>query len=148
VRKFAVFEQDFTGVNPSKITEQAVQLVKGADGDGFVIVPVLKGTLPAEANRADVDVAKIRAAAEKALLVHPIIQLRESEVSEEVVRSIFESKITDLKTKAFEYFRQIFSERYSAEEAEKVARVAVNLIEPLTKKQEDKVKETIEELLK
>jgi len=148
VRKFTVVEQDFTGINPSKITEQAVQLVRGADGDGLVIVPVLKGTLPAEASRAEVDVAKIRAAAEKALFVHPVVQLRESEVSEEVVRSIFESKFTDLKTKAFEYFQQIFSERYSAEEAEKVARIAVNLIEPLTKKQEDKVKETIEELLK
>ena len=148
VRKFAVLEQDFTGINPSKITEQAAQLVKGADGEGFVIVPVLKGTLPAEANRADVDVAKIRAAAEKALFVHPIVQLRESEVSEELVRSIFESKITDLKAKAFEYFRQIFSERYSAAEAEIIARAAVKLIEPLTKKQEDKVKETIEELLK
>ena len=148
VRKFTVVEQDFTGINPSKITEQAVQLVRGADEDGLVIVPVLKGTLPAEASRAEVDVAKIRAAAEKALLVHPVVQLRESEVSEEVVRSIFESKFTDLKTKAFEYFQQIFSERYSAEEAEKVARIAVNLIEPLTKKQEDKVKETIEELLK
>jgi F0F1-type ATP synthase delta subunit len=74
--------------------------------------------------------------------------LRESEVSEELVRSIFESKITDLKAKAFEYFRQIFSERYSAAEAEIIARAAVNLIEPLTKKQENKVKETIEELLK
>lgn len=148
VRKFTVLEQDFTGINPSKITEQAAQLVKGADGEGFVIVPVLKGILPAEANRADVDVAKIRAAAEKALLVHPIVQLRESEVPEELVRSIFESKITDLKAKAFEYFRQIFSERYSAAEAETIARAAVNLIEPLTKKQEDRVKETIEELLK
>jgi F0F1-type ATP synthase delta subunit len=53
-----------------------------------------------------------------------------------------------LKAKAFEYFRQIFSERYSAAEAEIIARAAVNLIEPLTKKQENKVKETIEELLK
>jgi DNA repair exonuclease SbcCD nuclease subunit len=148
VRKFAVVEHDFTGLSPSKITEQAVQLVRGADGDGLVIVPILKGTLPSEASRAEIDVSKIRAAAEKALLVHPIVQLRESEVSEEVVRSIFESKITDLKTKAFEYFQQIFSERYNPEEAEKVARIAVSLIDPLTKKQEDKVKEKIEELLK
>jgi DNA repair exonuclease SbcCD nuclease subunit len=148
MREFAVFEQDFTGINPPKITEQAAQLVKDADEDGIVIVPVLRGTLPSEANRADVDIARIRAAAQKALLVHPIVQLRESEVPEEVVRSIFESKITDLKTKAFEYFRQIFSERYGEAEAEIVARAAVNLIEPLTKKQEAKVKETIEELLK
>ncbi|MDH5792977.1 MAG: DNA repair exonuclease [Candidatus Bathyarchaeota archaeon] len=147
-RKFTVLEQDFTGVTPSKITELAVQLVKGADEDGVIIIPVLKGVLPAEASRAEVDVAQIRNAAEKALSVHPLILLRESEVSEEVVRSIFESEFKDLKTKAFEYFLQIFSERHSRDEAEKIARIAVNLIEPLTKKQEEKVKQTIEELLK
>jgi hypothetical protein len=64
------------------------------------------------------------------------------------VRSIFESEFKDLKTKAFEYFLQIFSDRYSREEAEKIARSALSLIEPLTRKQEEKVKQTIEELLK
>jgi len=147
-RKFLVLEQDFTGMTPSKITELAVQLVKGADEPGVVIIPVLKGTLPVEASRAAVDIAKVRNAAEKALIVHPVVLLRESGVSEEVVRSIFESEFKDLKTKAFEYFLQIFSERYSSEEAEKIARVAVRLIEPLTKKEEDKVKQTLEELLK
>ena len=147
LRKFIVLEQDFTGVTPSKITELAVQLVKGADEDGVVITPVLRGGLPAEASRVEVDVAQIRNAAERALLVHPIVLLRESEVSEEVVRSIFESEFKDLKTKAFEYFLQIFSERYSRDVAEKIARVAVRLIEPLTKKQEEKVKQTLEELL-
>jgi exonuclease SbcD len=147
-RRFVVLEQDFTGMGPSKITELAVQLVKEADAEGAIIVPVLKGVLPAEASRAEVDIAQIRTAVEKALLVHPIVLLRESEVSEEVVRSIFESEFKDLKTKAFEYFLQIFSERYSRDEAEKIARIAVSLIEPLTKKQEEKVKQTIEELLK
>jgi hypothetical protein len=132
---------------PSKITEMTVQLVKGADESGVIIIPVLKGVLPAEASRAEVDIAQIRSAIEKALYVHPLVLLRESEVSEEVVRSIFESEFKDLKTKAFEYFMQIFSERYSRDEAEKIARIAVSLIEPLTKKQEEKVKQTIEELL-
>ena len=146
-RKFVVLEQDFTGVNPSKITELAVQMVKGADEDGAIIIPILKGSLPAEANRAEVDVAQVRSAAEKALFVHPLVLLRESEVSEEVVRSIFESELKDLRTKAFEYFMQIFSERYSREEAEKIARTAIQLIEPLTKKEEEKVKQTLEGLL-
>jgi F0F1-type ATP synthase delta subunit len=52
-----------------------------------------------------------------------------------------------LKTKAFEYFLQIFSERHSKEEAEKISHIAVSLIEPLTKKQEEKVKQSMEELL-
>jgi DNA repair exonuclease SbcCD nuclease subunit len=147
-RKFVVLEQDFSGMNSHKITELAVQMVKGADEEGAVIIPVLKGVLPAEASRAEVDIAQIRSAAEKALLVHPIVMLRESAVSEEIVRSIFESEFKDLKTKAFEYFLQIFSDRYSREEAERIARSALSLIDPLTKKQEEKVKQTLEELLK
>jgi DNA repair exonuclease SbcCD nuclease subunit len=146
-RKFIVLEEDFTGLSPSKITERAVQLVKEADQEGAVLVPMLKGTLLAETSRAELDITKIRAAAQKALFVHPIVSLRESEISEEVVRSIFESEFKDLKTKAFEYFLQVFSERYSREEAEKIARIAVSLVEPLTKKQEDKVRQTVEELL-
>jgi len=146
-RRFVVLEQDFTGVIPAKITEQSVLMVRGADEEGTVIIPVLRGVLPAEASRAEVDVARIRAAGEKALIVHPVVLLRESEVSEEVVRSIFESEVKDLKTKAFEYFLQIFSERHTLEEAERISRIAVDLVEPITKRQEEKVKQTIEELL-
>jgi exonuclease SbcD len=146
-RRFVVLEQDFSGMTSAKITELAVQLVKGADEEGAIIIPVLKGVLPAEASRAEVDVAHIRAAAEKALLVHPIVLLKESAVSDEIVRSIFESEFKDLKTKAFEYFLQIFNDRYSRDEAERIARSAISLIEPLTKKQEDKVRQVVEELL-
>ena len=147
-RKFAILEQDCSGMTSAKIIDLAVQLVKGADEGGVIIIPVLKGVLPAEASRGEVDIAQIRNAAEKALLVHPIVLLRESAVSDEIVRSIFESEFKDLKTKAFEFFLQIFSDRYSHEDAEKIARSALSLIEPLTKKQEEKVKQTIEELLK
>ena len=134
-------------MNASKITDLAIQLVKTADQDGIVIIPVLKGVLPAEVSRAQVDVAKIRGAAQKALLVHPIVLLRETQVSDEVVRSIFESEFKDLRTKTFEYFLQIFTERYSRAEAEKIARSAISLITPLTKGQEERVKQLIEELM-
>jgi exonuclease SbcD len=146
-RRFKVLEHDFSGLASAKITEMAVQLVRGADEEGAVVIPVLKGVLPAEASRAEVDIACIRCAAEKALLVHPVVLLKESAVSDEIVQSIFESEFKDLKTKAFEYFLQIFNERYSREEAEKIARSAIALMEPLTKKQDEKVKQTIEELL-
>ncbi len=145
-RKFIVVEQEYSGKNSQKITELAVQMVKSADQEGAIIIPVLRGVLPAEASRAEVDVAKIRGAAEKALLVNPVVLLRESAVSDEIVRSIFESEFKDLKTKAFEYFLQIFNERYSRAEAEKIARAALGLIEPLTKGQEDKVRQAVEEL--
>jgi DNA repair exonuclease SbcCD nuclease subunit len=145
-RRFIVLEQEFNGVNAHKITDQIAQLVRDNDEEGAIVIPVLKGLLPAEASRTEIDLAHIRAAAEKALLVHPIVLLRETAVSDEVVRSIFESEFKDLRTKAFEYFTEIFSERYSREEAEKIAHIAVGLIEPLTRKQEEKVKQTLEEL--
>ncbi len=145
-RRFVVLEQEYSGMNAHKITEQATQLVKDADEEGAIIIPVLRGVLPAEASRTEIDVAHIRAAAEKALMVHPIVLLNESAVSDEVVRGIFEGEFKDLKTKAFEYFLQIFNERYSREEAEKAAHAALALIEPLTHKQEEKVKQTLEDL--
>jgi DNA repair exonuclease SbcCD nuclease subunit len=147
-RKFIVLEHDFSGMDTSRITDCAVQLVKSADGNGVVIVPVLKGTLPVEAKRSEIDLAKIKNAAEKALIVHPIVSMRESAVSESVVRSIFESELKDLKTKAFEYFLQVFSERYSREEAERIASMAITLVEPLTRKQGEKVMQVLEEMLK
>jgi DNA repair exonuclease SbcCD nuclease subunit len=146
-RRFTILEHEFSGMTSAKITDMAVQLVKGADEEGAVVIPVLKGVLPAEVSRAEVDIARIRSAAEKALLVHPVVLLKESAVSDEIVRSIFESEFKDLKTKAFEYFLQIFGERYSHEEADRIARSALALIEPLTRKHEEKVKQTIEELL-
>jgi hypothetical protein len=142
-----VIEQDFTGVIPSKINDQAVQLVKENDSEGQILIIVLKGTLPAEASRSEIDVSGIRSAAEKALLVHPVVSLRESEVPDEIVRSIFESEFKDLKTKAYEYFMQIFSDRQSRDEAERIARTALSLIEPLTKKDEEKVTKALEEFL-
>jgi DNA repair exonuclease SbcCD nuclease subunit len=145
-RRFVIVEHDYSGMTSAKITEYATQMVKDADTEDAVVIPVLKGTLPAEASRTEIDLSKIRCAAEKALLVHPIVLLKETAVSDEIVRSIFESNFKDLKTKAFEYFVQIFNERYSKEEAEKVARSALALIEPLTRKQDEKVKQTIEEL--
>jgi DNA repair protein SbcD/Mre11 len=147
-RRFVIVEFDYPGMAAAKITEQAVQMVKDADEADVIIIPVLKGTLPAEASRTEVDVPRIRAAAQKALLVHPIVQLKETAVSDEIVRSIFEGEFKDLKTKAYEYFVQIFADRYGKEEAEKLAHGALNLIGPLANKQDEKVKQAIEELSK
>jgi len=146
-RRFIILDRDYSGLTPTKITEAVVQLVKEADEAGAVIVPIVRGVLPVEAGRGEIDLAKIRSAAEKALLVHPLLRLRETEVPEELIRSIFEGGLKDLKTKAFEYFFEIFSERYPREEAEKIARLAVDLLEPLTGKQEMKVKKVLEESL-
>ena len=146
-RKFIIQEHDLTGVSAQKITERIAQFVKEADQEGAIIVPVLKGILPINSNRSEIDITKIRSIAERALFVHPVVLLQESQVSDEVVRSIFESGFKDMKTKAFEYFLQVFSESYDAQKSEKIARVAVNLIESLAVKNEEKVKQNLEELL-
>lgn len=143
-RRFIVLEADYSGMTPAKISEEATRQVGENDEEGVIIVPVLKGNLPAQANRSEIDVARIRNAAEKALLVHPVIRLRETEIPEEVVRAIFEGELKDLKTKAFEYFLQIFSERYSRDEAERIARLSLNIMEPLTRKDQDRVKDVLE----
>jgi DNA repair exonuclease SbcCD nuclease subunit len=144
-RRFIILDHDFSGSTPLKITDEATRLVREADEAGAVIIPVLRGVLPAEAGRWEVDLAKIRSAAEKALLVRPLLQLRQTEVSEEVIRSIFRGELKDLKTKAFEYFLEIFLDRYAREESERIARLAVDLIEPLVRKEETRVKEALEE---
>ena len=146
-RKFVILEQTYTGLTPSKITEAAVQLVKENDEPEAILVPVIKGVLPAEAGRGEIDLTRIRRAGEKALLVHPVLRLRETEISEDVIRSIFGGDMKDLKTKAFEYFFEIFVESYNREESEKIARLAVDLLGPLVEKREIRVKDKLEEFL-
>jgi exonuclease SbcD len=146
-RKFVILEQTYTSLTPQKITEAAVQQVKENDEPEAIIVPVIKGVLPAEAGRGEIDIAQIRRAAKKALLVHPVLRLRETEISEEIIRSIFGGDMKDMNTKAFEYFFEIFSESYKREESEKIARLALALISPLVEKRETKVKEKLEEFL-
>jgi hypothetical protein len=43
---------------------------------------------------------------------------------------------------------EIFSARYGKDEAEKIAKAALSLIEPLIRKQDEEVKQAIEELTK
>lgn len=147
LRRFVILENDYSGMTPSQITEATASQVKENDEEGIIVVPVLKGTLPAEASRSQIDMVQIRNAAEKALLVHPIMRLKETTIPEEIVRSIFEGELKDLKTKAYEYFLQIFSERYPRDEAEKIARLSISIIDPLTRKDEDKVREELEAYL-
>jgi exonuclease SbcD len=146
-RSFIILEQNFTGLTPARITEAVVKLVQEKEEPGAIVVPVISGVLPAEAGRGEIDLGKIRSAGEKALLVHPVLRLRETEISEEIIRSIFEGELKDLKTKAFEYFFELFSESYSREESEKIARLSIDLISPLIEKQEMEVKEKLEEFL-
>jgi DNA repair exonuclease SbcCD nuclease subunit len=146
-RRFVIIEEDYSGMTPSQISEAVSNSIKESDEEGVIIVPILEGVLPAEASRSEVDLAKIRNSADQALIVHPIMRLRTAELPEEVVRSIFEGELKDLQAKTFEYFLQIFSERFPRHEAERVARLSLDLIEPLNQKDEKKISQALEEYL-
>ena len=147
-RKFKILDKNFSDLSPQEITDLTVKVIKEADEEGIVIVPVLRGSLPVESSRREIDLAKIKRAAEKALIVHPIILLREKEFPEEVIRNIFESEMKDLRAKSYEYFLQFFLQRYKRDEAERRARIALDLIQFLVRDEENKVKEILEDLLK
>ena len=146
-RKFVILEQNYMGLTPAKITELVIQLVKENDEARTIIVPVIKGLLPADATRGEIDLAKIRNSGKQSLLIHPILRVRETEISEHVIRSIFGGDMKDLKTKAFEYFFEIFMQSYNRTESKKIAQLAVDLMEPLVAKRELKVKEKLEGFL-
>jgi len=146
-RKFKIIDRDFSNLSPHEITELAVKMIKEADEDGAIIVPILRGSLPAEATRREIDLAKIRSAAEKSLFVHPLILLEERGFSEETIRSIFEGEMRELRVKSYEYFVQFFLQRYPRQEAERRTRIALDLIPFLVREDEDKVKEILEGLI-
>jgi exonuclease SbcD len=143
-RQFRILEEDFTGQMPQKITENAARIVKEADEPGVVIIPVLKGTLPAEASRRQIDPARIREAAEQALIVRVSILMKEKGIPEEAIKSIFEGELSDLKVKSFEYFRQYFSQRFKEKDAEKNAHLALDLIQLLAKGDEERSRALLE----
>jgi exonuclease SbcD len=145
-RRFKILEKDYTGLTPQKIAELAAESVKETDEPGAVIVPILKGTLPAESSRRQIDLAKIRGAAEQALIVHILVTMREMDIPEETIRSIFEGEMKDLRAKSFEYFRQYFSQRYKEPDAERNARLALDLIQLLVKGDEEKAASLLEEV--
>jgi len=147
-RLFKILEKDYTGLTPEKITELATDMVKEADEPGAVIVPVLKGTLPAESTRREIDLPRIRSAAEQALIVRPLVSMSEMGIPEETIRSIFEGEMKDLKAKSFEYFVQFFSKRFKPEDAEKMAHLALDLIQLLVKGDEEGPKSLLEEAFK
>jgi len=145
-RRFKVLESDFTGYSPRKITEKAAEMVKENDEPGVILIPVLRGTLPAEASRGEIDLTRIRNAAEQALLVRPLVLMKEESLPPEIIQSIFKGNIKNLKTKAFEYFYEFFSKRYGEKKAEKIARLTVELVQPLVKGDEENVRLLLEEI--
>jgi hypothetical protein len=141
----SILEEDYTGLTPQKIAQLATELVRESDEPGAVIVPILKGTLPAESSRREIDVAKIRSAAQKALIVRPSFLMKEMGISEERIRSIFEGEMKDIKAKSLEYFVEFFSQRYEEKQAIRNAHLAQDLVQLLVRGDEERARERLEE---
>ena len=144
-RKFKVLDKDYTGMTPLKITESVMQSIRDNDESGIVLVPVLRGLLPAESSRRELDVAAIRNTSEKALIVHPMILMNEQGIPEETLRSIFEGELKDIKMKSFQYFLQFFQQRYRDDEAKDNSHLALDLIPLLVKGDDDHVRKLLED---
>ena len=144
-RKFVVFEEDITGLSPSEAGRQLAERVKALDERGAVIVPIITGRLPPGALRSDVDLGLVRSAAELALTVRPVVRVEEAELEE---LPSFSEEREDLKTRAYRYFLEAFRNRCpEGMDPEKLARTAVEILDPLLSGDKEKVRSLLEGLI-
>ena len=145
VRKFVVFEEDITGLEPSEATKHLIERVKALDERGAIIVPVIVGKLPPGALRSDIDLGAIRMACQLALAVRPVVKVEEAGLEE--IPALVEER-EDLRARAFRYFLEAFKNRELwGLKPEELARVAVEILDPLLAGDKGKVKELLEGLL-
>ena len=143
-RKFVVFEEDVTGLSPSEASRRVAERVRALDERGAVIVPIITGSLPPGVLRSDLDISLVRSAAELALTVRPVVRVEEAEIEE--LPSIIEGR-EDLRSRAYKYFIEVFRSRVpEGLKPEELARVAVDLIEPLLSGDKNRVRELLEGL--
>lgn len=145
-RLFDMVEVDGTGKKASEITELACDAVRSSDGEGKVIILVINGTLPADVRKAEIDSSEIRATARKTLHVRVVNQMTERRITEEVKRKIIESKPEDLRRRAYEYVVKVLRDTEGDEDAERLGRIAVDLIGPLKRGEKQRVIELLEAL--
>ncbi|RLI12555.1 hypothetical protein DRO33_02495 [Candidatus Bathyarchaeota archaeon] len=143
-RKFVVFEEDVTGLSPSEASRRVAERVRALDERGAVIVPIITGSLPPGVLRSDLDISLVRSAAELALTVRPVVRVEEAEIEE--LPSIIEGR-ENLRSRAYKYFIEVFRSRApEGLKPEELARVAVDLIEPLLSGDKNRVRELLEGL--
>ncbi|MFQ6085040.1 MAG: exonuclease SbcCD subunit D [Candidatus Bathyarchaeia archaeon] len=144
-RRFEVIEIDATGRKGSEITKLGCDAVKRLDGKGKVIVVILRGELPPDVRKMEIDSAKIRRSGRRALHIKVSNQMKERGMTEEQKRRIIEGRPEDLKRRAYEYLVSVLQSS-EGERAENVARIAVDLIEPLKHGEKRRVLELLEKL--
>jgi len=143
-RKFVVFKEDCTGLNPNEIARRIIERIKGLDEPEIVLIPILLGRLPKGVMRDEINLTKIKKAAKKALIVRPILKILEAKSKIEEFHTILE--VEDLKSKVQPYLIEIFKER-GVRNPDVLARAALELIDPLIKGDDATVKRILEGLV-
>ncbi|HDJ25853.1 MAG TPA: DNA repair exonuclease [Candidatus Bathyarchaeota archaeon] len=140
-RKFIVFEESITGLSPPEATELILDRVKAMDERDAILVPIITGELPPGASLSEIDLTAIRMAARLALAVRPVLKVVEAELPELVLPEERE----DIRKRAYRHMIEIFKGK-GVKEPEKLAEVAIELIEPLLTGDEERVKALLEGL--
>ncbi|WP_309492531.1 DNA repair exonuclease [Candidatus Hecatella orcuttiae] len=142
-RRFIVEERDYSGMTPKAVFQESSNLLASLDSEGAVVVFLLKGQLPPGYRKSEVDVHGIRSSAPKALHTMVLNQMTEAELAEEDVFRLKEAR--ELKTLAYRYLFEYFRHRYPGGVDVKMAKIALELLDPLIQGEEGKVKTLLEE---
>ncbi len=145
-RRFVVEEKDFSGKLPDQITLEAINQISKMDVEDAILVLLLKGELPPGSKKSQIDIPRIRGSAKKALHTVILNQMVEAEQLK-LPPKIKETK--ELKTVAYEYLLKMFREqKYPEDFCLKMAKVAIDILDPLLEGDEEKVKSILEEAVK
>ncbi|RLG92610.1 MAG: hypothetical protein DRO36_00950 [Candidatus Hecatellales archaeon] len=145
-RRFVVEERDFSGLTPEKITLEASNQILKMDVEDAILVLLLKGELPPGFKKSQIDMPRIKASAKKALYTVVLNQMVESE-QQKLPPKIRETR--ELKTVAYEYLLKMFREqKYPEEFCLRMAKTAIDILDPLLGGDEEKVKSMLEEAAK
>jgi len=145
-RKFVVFEEDITGLSPSEATEYLIGRIKALDERGAVLIPIVVGELPPGAMRSEIDLSALRSAAKLALAVRPVMKVVEAGL-DEIIPAVLEER-EDLRARALRYFQEAFRAReLKGLDPDELARVALEILDPLLSGDKEKVRELLEGLI-
>ena len=129
-RKFNIVKEDFSGRDAKEIEEKARELLSKADEEGCIIVLVMEGILPRGVSRVDVDYNAIKNAAEKALHIQLINNLKTPEEDLSPIQIAEAETIFAKAEKALtEYYADLFKEK-----AGKYAALTIELVKILSDK--------------
>jgi len=124
-REFKVREQDFSGQTAEKIVTEGCRIISELDSEGAMLVLKLKGQLPTPYRRSQIDIPRIKASAVKALYPLTLNQMVEAGLQETSTLK----EVKELKSIAHSYFLKLLSKKHPQDLGQKLATIAVELLD-------------------